>query len=94
MGGLVNLWRVVRLSGYRRGMGRRRPPVPVEPERRLADLDRWEGMWIAVKDGEVIAAAYNSRDLVPELHKLGQKGKGAVAQYVPRRDDAIVIGVG
>lgn len=66
----------------------------MEPERRLPDLDRWEGLWIAVKDGQVIAAAPTSRELVPELHKLGERGRGAVAQYVPRPSDKIIIGVG
>ena len=51
-------------------------------------------MWVAVKDGEVIAAAYNSRDLVPEVRKLGEAGHGAVAQFVPPHSDEIVIGVG
>lgn len=45
----------------------------------------WAGMWIAVKDGKVIAAAYNSRDLVPAVRKLGEAGHGAVAQFVPPR---------
>ena len=64
------------------------------PEPRLADIDRWVGMWIAVKDSEVIAAAYNSRDLVPKVRALGPRGDGAVAQFVPQRTDDIVIGVG
>lgn len=67
---------------------------PLEPERRLRDLDRWEGLWVAVKDGKVIAAASNSRELVPKLVEMGPAGQGAVAQYVPRRSDTIVIGVG
>jgi len=51
-------------------------------------------MWVAVKDGEVIAAAHNSRDLVPEVRSKGEKGRGAVAQFVPHRSDDIMIGVG
>jgi hypothetical protein len=51
-------------------------------------------MWVAVKDGKVIAAAYNSRDLVPEVRKLGEDGHGAVAQFVPPHTDEIVIGIG
>ena len=66
----------------------------MEPERRLAALDGWEGYWVAVKDGEVIAAAHSSRELVPKLHEMGQAGRGAVAQYVPHESDVIVIGVG
>jgi hypothetical protein len=51
-------------------------------------------MWVAVKDGKVIAAAHNSRDLVPMVKELGEAGHGAVAQFVPPRTDEIVIGVG
>jgi hypothetical protein len=36
----------------------------VEPERRPEGIDRWAGLWVAVKNGEVIAAADNTRDLV------------------------------
>jgi hypothetical protein len=49
---------------------------------------------VAIKDGEVIAAADNSRDLVATVRSKGPAGAGAVAQYVPRRTDDIVIGVG
>jgi hypothetical protein len=82
-------------EGWRHKLRRTRQArrTALEPERRLPDLDRWEGLWIAVKDGRVIAAAHNSRDLV-QLTETGPAGRGAVAQYVPRRSDTIVIGVG
>jgi hypothetical protein len=51
-------------------------------------------MWVAVKDGKVIAAAHNSRDLVPMVRELGEAGRGAVAQFVSPHSDEIVIGVG
>jgi Family of unknown function (DUF5678) len=66
----------------------------VEPERRLAGIDHWAGLWVAIKDGEVIAASENSRDLVAMVRSKGAAGDGAVAQYVPRRSDEIMIGVG
>jgi hypothetical protein len=68
----------------------------MEPERRLPELDNWVGLWVAVKDGKVIAAASTSLELVDALHKLRPVGvgKGAVAQYVPRPTDEIMIGVG
>jgi hypothetical protein len=89
-------WRVPSHLAYLRGMGRRRRTEPMEPERRLAELDNWVGLWVAVKDGEVIAAASTSLDLVDAIHKLRPVGigKGAVAQYVPRPTDEIMIGVG
>lgn len=76
--------------GYPRGMSSR----SVEPIRRDPGLDRWIGMWVAVKDGEVIAAAHNSNELVKMVIELGARGSGAVAQFVPSRQDSIVIGVG
>jgi hypothetical protein len=66
----------------------------VEPERRPAGIDRWAGLWVAIKDGKVIAASENSRDLVAEVRSKGPAGEGAVAQYVPQRSDDIMIGVG
>ena len=66
----------------------------VEPERRPVGIDRYAGLWVAIKDGEVIAASENSRDLVPMVRSMGQAAAGAVAQFVPRYTDAIVIGVG
>lgn len=81
---VVNRWR------YSRGMGR----STITPVRRDPDLDRYVGLWIAVKDGSVIAAAHNSRELVPMVRSMGSAGEGAVAQYVPAREDSIVIGVG
>jgi Family of unknown function (DUF5678) len=66
----------------------------VEPERRPKGIDRWAGLWVAVKNGEVIAAADNTRDLVMRVRSMGPAGAGAVAQYVPHRTDDIVIGVG
>jgi hypothetical protein len=88
------LWRVVWRLAYRCGMGPRRRERRVEPEKALPGLDRWSGMWVAVKDGKVIAAAHNSRELVPMVRKLGEAGRGAVAQFVPPHTDEIVIGLG
>ena len=89
-------WRVARQYAYRCGMGRARRREPMEPERRLPELDNWVGLWVAVKDGKVIAAAPTSLELVDALHKLrpAGAGKGAVAQYVPEPTDRIMIGVG
>lgn len=84
------LRRVVNRSGYSRAMS----PRKVEPIRRDPKLDHWVGMWIAVKDGEVIAAAHNSNELVRMVIEMGPKGAGAVAQFVPQRQDSIIIGVG
>ncbi len=68
----------------------------MEPERRLPELDKYAGLWVAVKDGKVIAAASTSLELVDRLHMLQPVGaaKGAVAQYVPEPTDSVMIGVG
>jgi hypothetical protein len=68
----------------------------MEPERRLPELDQYEGLWVAVKDGKVITAAPTSLELVRALHELrpAGAGEGAVAQYVPMPTDEVVIGVG
>jgi hypothetical protein len=79
---------------YSGGMGIRRKPKRVEVERRPEGIDDWAGMWVAVKDGKVIAAAHNSRDLVPEVRSKGESGRGAIAQFVPHHSDHIMIGVG
>jgi hypothetical protein len=66
----------------------------MEPERRLPELDGYIGMWVAVKDEHVIAAAPTSRGLIPQLRDLGEAGRGAVAQYVTPPTDTVTIGVG
>ena len=88
------VWRVARRRAYRCGMGTRRKPM--EPERRLPELDQFVGLWVAVKDGKVIAAAATSLELVDALAKLRPVGaaRGAVAQYVPRPTEETMIGVG
>jgi hypothetical protein len=89
-------WCGPRQLAYRRGVAQARRHEPMEPERRLPELDRWVGLWVAVKDGKVIAAAPTSLELVDALHKLRPvgAGRGAVAQYVPEPTDRIMIGVG
>lgn len=85
------LWWVSEDLRYGCGMAR---PERLAPEPQPADLTRWAGCWVALKNGEVIAAAHNARELVPQLHEMGSSADGAVARYVPRPSDAIVIGVG
>jgi hypothetical protein len=75
--------------GANQSSGRR-----VQPIRRLQELDGWTGMWVAIKDGAVIAAAPTSRELVVQVRSKGELAKGAVAQFVPTPSDEIVIGVG
>jgi hypothetical protein len=71
-----------------------RPGDRVEPVRQPEGLDRWAGLWVAVKDGTVVAAAETSHALVKKVTELGPQARGAVAQFVPEPSDAIVIGMG
>ncbi len=66
----------------------------MEPEHRPPDLDRWRGLWVAMLDGEVVAAANSSRELVVEVDKLGERGRNAVARFVAPPPDAYIVGVG
>ncbi len=72
----------------RRSEGRRGPAQPPE------GLDRYEGLWVAVQGGRVIAAAATTRELVYSLAKIGPRAKGATLQRVPRRADGLVVGMG
>ena len=87
----MNMWRGIRTARYRGSMPR---PSRVEPERQPASLRCWEGTWVAVDGEEVIAAAHNPRELAAKLHEMGPKASKAVARYVPKPSDDIVIGVG
>lgn len=73
-------------------LGRRAPaavPVPY-----LEEKDRFVGMWVAVKDGHVVAVAETSRGLVYELRKMGPKGAGAVAEFVRPASESYIVGAG
>jgi hypothetical protein len=85
------LWRVARRKGYRHGMAQSRR---VEPERLPEAIKGWEGHWVALKDGEVVAAALNPHELVRMIHEMGPAAEGAIARYVPHRSELIVIGAG
>jgi hypothetical protein len=70
----------------------RRPPVTPVPVSQ--DLGRYEGLWVAVKDGRVIEADETSSGLVYRLRQRGPEAKGAVMQRAPKRSDAIVVSLG
>lgn len=64
------------------------------PVRRPKELDAYEGLWVAMKDGKVVAKARTSRELVYEVHKKGPEAEGAVAQFVSKPSKAAMVGVG
>jgi hypothetical protein len=66
----------------------------LEPVRRNPELEKFAGLWVAVKDGHVLDAANTSSDLVTALRLRGDAARGAVVQYVQPPTDAVMIGVG
>lgn len=75
-------------------MGVARVSKPLPPVPRPASLEPFVGMWVALKDDQVLAAAKTSRELVYEVHKLGDRGRGAVVQYVSPPSSSFMVGVG
>ncbi len=75
------------------GIARKSPGwrTPLQPPPELA---RYAGLWVATKDGKIIATASSSRELVHTLAKLGPAGHEAVVQRVPSREAGIVVGMG
>jgi hypothetical protein len=75
-------------------MGHARSHERIPPVRHLPELDKYEGKWVAVKDGAVVASAQTSRELVAELRRIGDAAEGAVAQFVPGPRQSFMVGVG
>lgn len=82
------------VSGYRDHVpvSRSHPRVDAAPY--LEDKKRFENHWVAVKDGEIVAAAETSRDLVVEMRRLGSRAAGATAEFVRPAADGYIVGVG
>ena len=77
-------------EGYRPTMSTRIPPVP-----RPANLSIYEGMWVAVVNGEVVAADGSSNGLALELRRMDHRKRDrAVVEYVRPRTDAYIVGLG
>jgi len=64
------------------------------PTRFVEDKARFEGMWIASVDDEVVAVAETSRALVWKLRELGPKADAAVVEFVRPATDGYIVGVG
>lgn len=77
---------------YRRPMGVARPvaPIPRPPE-----LDRFEGMWVAVLDGQVVVAEPTSHRLALKLDGMDHRKRQRLAiEYVRPASDGYIVGVG
>ena len=76
--------------GYRNDMTGK-----VGPVRKPDMLERFEGMWVAVIDGEVVAAEHTSHALALKLFNMDHRKRAkAVVQYVRPASDSYIVGVG
>lgn len=64
----------------------------MEPVPYPSGLEEFAGKWVALVDGEVVAAADTSRDLVYDMRKRGIRG--ATVQYVPLPSRGVKVGLG
>lgn len=90
----VSVWWSRLRNGYRAHVAEpRRRPVPPLP--RPAQLDRFDGMWVAVADGKVVAAADTSHHLALKLHDMDhRKRRRVVIEYVRPTTDSYIVGTG
>ena len=72
----------------------RKPTHPMQPEPRPENLDIYENCWVALKNGEIVAAAPTSQELACEIRRLGSKASGCTMQFVRPSADAYIVGVG
>lgn len=73
-----------------RGAHDRVAPIP-----HPASLDRFAGLWVAVIDGEVVAAEETSHKLALKLNDMDhRKRRQVVTEYVRPTGDAFIVGAG
>lgn len=92
----VRLWWSRLTTGYRASMSSAPEPLRhVAALPRPEGLDRFEGMWVAVADGEVVAAAESSHKLALQLHGMDhRKRRRVVIEYVRPTTDSYIVGAG
>ena len=85
-------WLLGCLQRYRGSMT---PATKIAPVPRPQNLDGYEGMWVAVANGEVIAVGETSDELALRLQAADiRKSREAVVEYVRPGSDAYIVGVG
>ena len=72
----------------------RRAERRLTPLEATAGLEMYEGLWVAVKNDSVIAAAASTRELVHALAKIGPSAEGATMQRVPEPERGLLVGLG
>ena len=89
------LWTLRCAEAYGWLVGRNARGRRVAPVRRPEALDRYDGMWVAVLDGEVVIAEHTSHHLALKLHDMDhRKRRRAVVEYVRPSSDAYIVGAG
>jgi hypothetical protein len=93
MGWTQSLRRRLLKRGYPRGMaplGGKRAVGPARP-----DLSSYEGLWVAILDGQVIDAGETSHTLALRLREMDhRKRHGAVVEFVRPTVDSYIVGAG
>lgn len=69
-----------------------KPHGPVEPVAYPKELGQYSGKWVALVDGEVVAAGTTTSQLALELKRLGIKR--ASTQFIAPPSTSIRVGVG
>ena len=89
------LWWSLLNHGYRAPVSTSDSPQRVAALPRPDGLDMYDGMWVAVADGEVVAAAETSHKLALELHGMDhRKRRQVVIEYVRPTTDSYIVGAG
>jgi hypothetical protein len=91
---LRRLWRPRSPDDYRDDMGVARRSSRVKTVPRPGVLDAYQGEWVALLDGEVIAHSVSSREVVRQLKKMGAAGEDAVLMRSAAPTDALAVGLG
>lgn len=92
----IRLWWSKLNTGYREHMSSRsESPQRVAALPRPEGLDRFDGMWVAVADGDVVAAAESSHKLALQLHDMDhRRRRKVVIEYVRPTTDSYIVGAG
>lgn len=69
-------------------------PNQIPPVELPLGIEQYEGEWVAVFQGRVLASAPTDRELAHKLRELGPDGQEAVMRFVRPPMGGYVIGVG
>ena len=81
---------------YREDVSIARQPQPGQiPAVELPEgIEQYEGQWVAVLRGKIVASAQTDRELARKLRLLGSDGQEAVMRFVRPPMSGYIIGVG